>query len=76
LQAEGARQRVGQSGFAHTWHVVDQQVATSQQAGYTILYLHGFAYDHRVKLIQERFEFVLCVHVRTLPEIFEMRVLR
>jgi len=33
LQAEGARQRVGQGGFAHAGYVVDQQVTTGQQAG-------------------------------------------
>jgi hypothetical protein len=47
-------------------------MAAGQQAGYAILDLRGFAHDHRVKLVEQGFEFVLSVHGRTLPEIFDL----
>jgi len=66
---------MGQGGLADTWNVVDQQVATGQQAGDAVLNLAWFADNHRVKLIAYGCEFVLCIHGRTLPENFEQRVL-
>ncbi len=68
LQAEAWRQRVGQRGLAHARHVLDQQVPAGQQAGDAVLYLMRFAHNHRVKLIQKRFDFVLCMHGVTLSE--------
>ena len=72
LQAKGAGQGMGQRGFANPRHVVDQQVTTGQQAGHAILDLCGFAHNHRVKLVEQGFEFVLSVHGRTLPENFDL----
>ncbi len=53
LQAEGARQRMGQRGLSDTRHVLDQQVATGQQTSHAILDLGWFPSDDRVKLIQQ-----------------------
>ena len=71
LQAEGAGQCVGQRGLAYPRNVVDQQVAAGEQAGYAVLHLIRFAHNHRVKLIANCLECLLCIHGRTLPEKFE-----
>ncbi|MNV91196.1 hypothetical protein D3C71_1856640 [compost metagenome] len=51
-----------QRGLAHARNVLDQQVAAGQQAGHAVLHLGIFAHDHRVKLVQKRFDLVLCIH--------------
>jgi hypothetical protein len=61
---------MGQRGLADARHVLDQQVAAGQQAGHAVLHLGRLAHDHRVKLIQKRFEFLLCIHGMTLHEFF------
>ena len=62
LQSQGLGQRMCQSGLAHARHVLDQQVAASEQTGDAILHLRRLAHDHRVKLIEHRFEFDMCLH--------------
>ena len=69
LQPKGLCQRVCQGGLANAGHVLNQQVTPGQQAGHAVLCLLGFADDHRVKLIHQRFEFWLRIHRLTLPEI-------
>jgi len=59
---------MGQRGFADAGDVLDQQVAARQEAGHTVPDLHRFAHDHRVKLIQQAFELLLCIHGMTLSE--------
>ena len=68
LQAKGARQSMGQRRFSYARHVLNQQVPAGQQAGHAILNLGRLANNHRVKLIQQRFELLLCMHGMTLPE--------
>jgi len=58
LQTERMGQGMGQGGFAHARHILDQQVSTGQQAGHAVLDLLFFANDHRVKLIQKRPDFL------------------
>jgi len=50
LQAEAVGQSMGQRGFAHAGHVLDQQMSPGQQAGDTIPDLIRFAFHYRVKL--------------------------
>ena len=59
---------MGQRGLADARHVLDQQVPAGQQAGHAVAHLGRFSDDHRVKLIEERFEFLLCFHGTTLSE--------
>ncbi len=59
---------MGQRGLANAWYVLDEQVPAGQQAGHAVLYLRGFAHDHRVKLIQKRLDLLLCMHGVTLSE--------
>ena len=47
---------MGQRGLAHARHVLNQQVAASEQADHAVLRLRGFADNDRVKLIDQRFE--------------------
>jgi len=63
-------------GFADPGNVLDQQVAPGQQARHAVLHLVRFAHNHRVKLVQERFEFLLCIHGATLSEFMHGRVWR
>jgi hypothetical protein len=62
VQPEGPGQRMGQGGFADARNVLDQQMPPGQQAGDAVPNLGRFSDDHRVKLVQERFEFLLCIH--------------
>ena len=59
---------MGQRRFSYARHVLNQQVPAGQQAGHAILNLGRLANNHRVKLIQQRFELLLCMHGMTLPE--------
>ena len=59
-----------QRGFANARHVFNQQVAARKQASDAVLDLCGFADNHRVKLIQKAFEFLLRIHARDHTLIF------
>ena len=73
LQPEGAGQRVRQRGLADAGNVLDQQVPAGQQACHAVLHLVRFAHDHRVKLAEERLDFLLCIHGATLSEFMHRR---
>jgi acetoin utilization deacetylase AcuC-like enzyme len=57
-------------GFTDTGYVLNQQVASGQQASHAVLDLGGLANNDRVKLIYECCEFFLDLHCDTLPEFF------
>ena len=57
-----------QRGLADARDVLDQQMSARQQTGHAVLDLRRLAHNHRVKLIQKRFEFFLMLHDMTITE--------
>jgi hypothetical protein len=61
---------MGERGLAHPRHVLDQQVPPGEQAGDAVAHLGRFSDNHRVKLVQERLKFLLCIHeARRYPKL-------